>query len=146
MGGIEKLTLLLKMLEIYMLQVLQEEDMPALHSTEICRMASNGGDLQWIQTLGTYNQGRAHQSRGHQVQDYLLDVRVVGCGLITHTKNKGSIDKWHGLGKVGTEEAHPRSDKPEPFDKSSRGQSTSIPPCPTPIWSTDTKLQQLRRV
>lgn len=63
-----------------------------------------------------------------------------GCSSITKNNN------WDGLGKVGTGEAAPRSDKPEPLDKSSRGQSTSIPPCPTPIWSTNTKLQQGRRV
>lgn len=136
----------------FMLQVLlrEEEDISALHTTGICRTASNGGDLQQIQTRGTCNRGAllwvtppVPWSAGPRLP---LDVRVVGCGIITHTKNKGSIDKWGGLGKVSTGEAPPRSDKPAPFDKSSRGQATSIPPCPTPIWSTNIKLQQGRRV
>lgn len=68
-----------------------------------------------------------------------------GCGSIL-TKNSSSTDSWDGLGKGGTGEAAPRSDKPEPFDKSSRGQSTSAPPCPPPVCSTNTELQQGRSV
>lgn len=35
----------------------EEESIPDLHITGIFKTASNGGDVQWNQTLGTWNQG-----------------------------------------------------------------------------------------
>lgn len=132
-----------------MLQVLlrEEENIPDPHITGISKRASNGGDLQENQMPGLWNQGsllRVSPTTPMVSKSTTIPPRQ-GCALFTHTNNS-STNKWDGLGKVGTGEAPPRSDKPEPLDKSSRRQSTSIPPCPTCICSTNARLQQGRRM
>lgn len=75
----------------FMLQVLlrEEENIPDLHITGIFKTASNGGDVQWNQTLGTCNQGAllwvAPPLPRSASPRLSLDVRAVAYSLTQRT-------------------------------------------------------------